>query len=86
MLYMQYLRDGEGVPVHINEEADELLVILKGEVAVECGDRRVVAQAGSMIFAPKGTPRGWVAVGSQAARTLKCTYASRLDLPQLAIQ
>lgn len=86
MLDMQYLRDGEGVPVHVNEHADEMLVILEGEVAVECGGKRVVAQAGSMIFAPKGAPRGWVAVGKQAARTLKCTYPSRLDLPLPAVQ
>lgn len=86
MLDMQYLRDGEGVPVHVNEHADELLVILEGEVAVQCGDKRVVAQAGSMIFAPKGAPRGWVAIGNQAARTLKCEYPSGLDLPELAVQ
>lgn len=85
MLDMQYLKEGEGVPVHVNEDADEVLVILEGEVAVQCGDKRVVAQAGSTIFAPKGAPRGWVAVGSQAARTLKCDYASRLDLPQPAV-
>ncbi len=86
MLEMQCLKDGEGVPIHVNDQADELLVILEGEVAVQCGDRHVVAQAGSMIFAPRGAPRGWFAVGRQAARTLKCVYPSQLDLPAPAAQ
>lgn len=84
MFDMQYLRDGEGVPVHVNENADEMLVVLEGEVSVQCGDKRVVAGPGSMIFAPKGEPRSWVAVGRQAARTLKCLYPSQLELPAVA--
>jgi mannose-6-phosphate isomerase-like protein (cupin superfamily) len=85
MLDMQYLRDGEGVPLHVNDHADELLVVLEGEVSIQCGDKRVVAGPGSMIFAPKGAPRSWFAVGNQVARTLKCIYPSQLDLPAAGV-
>lgn len=83
MLDTQCLQEGESVEIHVNEDADEVLVVLEGEVAFQCGDRSVVALAGSMVFAPRGVPRAWRTVG-RAARTLKCVYRAGLEMPLAA--
>jgi len=84
MIDMKHLRQGECVPAHVNDEADEVFVVLEGEVAFQCGDKSVVAGTGSMIFAPKGVLRSWKTVGNGDARTLGCAYGWRLDLPLFA--
>jgi len=85
MLNVMDLKGGEGVPVHVNHLTDAVFVVLEGEVAFHCGDRSVVAGAGAMIFAPRGVPRTWAAVGRGHARTLECPLAAQLDLPAVAV-
>jgi hypothetical protein len=85
MINLMDLKSGEGVPAHVNHETDAVFVVLEGEVAFRCGEKSVVAGAGSMIFAPRGVPRTWAAVGDRQARTLECPLASHLDLPGVAV-
>lgn len=86
MVNMRSLNEGEGVPVHVNHETDAVVVVLEGEVAFRCGEKSVVAGAGSMIFTPRGVPRAWAVVGRQLAKTLEYPFASKLDLPWVAVQ
>jgi quercetin dioxygenase-like cupin family protein len=48
-----------GPPLHIHTREDEWLYVLKGELTVQVGGRRVTAEAGASVFLPRNVPHTW---------------------------
>ena len=50
---------GDGTPLHIHQNEDEHLIVLKGIARVALGDRVFDAEAGSLVTLPKNVPHAW---------------------------
>jgi quercetin dioxygenase-like cupin family protein len=48
---------GEGIPPHINDEVDVLIVIVEGEGALILGDQECPLRTGEAALIPRGTRR-----------------------------
>ncbi|HEX8465089.1 MAG TPA: cupin domain-containing protein [Abditibacterium sp.] len=59
-----------GPPPHLHERDDETFFILAGRYEFTLGDARVQAEAGDVIFAPRGVPHTFRVVSAQAGRLL----------------
>jgi mannose-6-phosphate isomerase-like protein (cupin superfamily) len=59
---------GEGPPLHVHHEQDELISILEGRFRVRLADELVDAPAGTFVFIPRGTPHTWQNVGTGPGR------------------
>jgi quercetin dioxygenase-like cupin family protein len=61
---------GEGPPLHVHAEEDELMYFLEGSFRTKLDGTVREAPAGSMIFIPKGAPHAWQNVGDEDGRVL----------------
>ena len=59
---------GEGPPLHVHRDQDELIYTLEGTHRVKLGEELFDAPAGSFIFIPRGTPHTWQNVGDARSR------------------
>jgi quercetin 2,3-dioxygenase len=59
-----------GPPPHLHERDDETFFILAGRYEFTLGDARVQAEAGDVIFAPRGVPHTFRVVSAQTGRLL----------------
>jgi len=59
-----------GAPPHIQRNEDEAFFVLEGTYTFLLGDKQVEAQAGSFVFAPRGTPHAFTNSGETPARML----------------
>jgi quercetin dioxygenase-like cupin family protein len=59
---------GQGPPLHVHPEQDEVISTLEGTFRVKLGDELVEAPPGSMVFIPRGTPHTWQNVGGTPGR------------------
>jgi quercetin dioxygenase-like cupin family protein len=59
---------GEGPPLHVHRDQDELIYILDGRFRVRLADELVDAPQGTFVFIPRGTPHTWQNVGAAPAR------------------
>lgn len=59
---------GEGPPLHVHPDQDELIFTVKGRYLFQLGDSRFDAQPGSFIFIPRGTEHTWQNAGATPAR------------------
>jgi quercetin dioxygenase-like cupin family protein len=59
---------GEGPPLHVHRDQDELIFTLEGRYRVRLGDQLHDAPAGSFVFIPRGTPHTWQNIGDGRAR------------------
>ena len=59
---------GEGPPLHVHREQDELILLLDGAMRIRLGDSVVDAGPGSCVFIPRGTPHTWQNVGATPVR------------------
>ena len=50
---------GDGTPLHVHENEDEYLFVLKGTVRLSLGDRIFDAEAGTMVTLPRNIPHAW---------------------------
>lgn len=67
------LEPGGEVPLHVHDEADQLLVVMAGEIEVTVGDSTFTAAQGDLIAKPHGVPHGFANRGDQTARVLEIT-------------
>jgi len=58
---------GEGPPLHLHEQ-DELIYLLEGRLRVKLGDDLNEAEAGAVVFIPRGVQHTWQNVGETKAR------------------
>jgi mannose-6-phosphate isomerase-like protein (cupin superfamily) len=73
--------DGRGVPEHVNDEVDVLLVGVAGEGAIEVDGRALLLRAGQVCLVPKGSRRAIASVGGPFAY-LSCHRRRGLLWPQ----
>jgi mannose-6-phosphate isomerase-like protein (cupin superfamily) len=59
-----------GPPPHIHHREDETFYVLQGTFVFHIGDRRVIANEGSFLQAPRGLPHRFVNVGGHVGRLL----------------
>jgi quercetin dioxygenase-like cupin family protein len=57
-------------PFHVHHADDEAWYVLEGELGFRLGDEEIVAQAGSAVLAPRGTPHTYWNAGNTEARYL----------------
>ena len=70
---------GVGIPMHIHHEEDETFYVVDGHVEFTLADGPVVADAGTTVFLPKGTPHAFRVVGDGPARMLTLLVPGRLE-------
>ena len=63
-------RPGAGPPPHVNHREDESFYVLEGEYEFLVDERTVMAQAGSLIYVPKGSLHAHNGVGEGKGRML----------------
>jgi quercetin dioxygenase-like cupin family protein len=61
---------GEGPPLHLHADADEIIHFLDGHFRIRIGDERRDAPPGFFAFVPKGIGHTWQNVGDRPARLL----------------
>lgn len=62
------LQPGNFVPLHTHEVEDEVFYVLEGTVEFEVEDEKIIAEAGTTVYVPKGTFHGFRHVGDAPAR------------------
>ncbi|GGC29447.1 cupin [Siccirubricoccus deserti] len=63
------IQPGAGAPLHIHTDLDEVLIVTAGMLELRIGEARQMVGPDHTIAIPAGTPHGFVAVGSEPART-----------------
>ena len=61
---------GEGPPLHVHANEDELLYVLEGALRIRLGDTLHAAPAGALTFVPRGVSHTWQSIGPGPARLL----------------
>ena len=61
---------GEGPPLHVHANEEEILYVLDGDARVRVGDDIQTAPTGAFVFVPRGVPHCFQAVGERPARIL----------------
>ena len=63
------IEPGAGAPLHVHDDADEVLIVVEGRVEFRLGlEERQVVDAGHTVAIPAGLPHGFTAVGPGPAR------------------
>lgn len=61
---------GGGPPPHIHFAEDETFVVLEGALSLSVGTRSFQADAGSVVYVPKGAVHSYQSIGATPARML----------------
>ncbi len=61
---------GEGPPLHLHVNEDELMYVLGGRLRFRLDGTDHTAPAGSFVFIPRGVPHTWQNAGDDQARIL----------------
>jgi quercetin dioxygenase-like cupin family protein len=68
-LFEDRMAQGKNTPLHRHPEADELVYVLEGEIAVNIDGQEHRVAAGGMTYTPRGVPHAFIVV-SETARLL----------------
>jgi len=89
MLFEQSAKPGQGVPMHIHEDEDEVFRVLEGQVRVTVNKAVTIAKPGDTVFGPRLIPHDWSVFGDKPAKILVAVLPGTgfetmlLDLSQL---
>ena len=61
---------GEGPPLHVHANEDEVLYVLDGSFRFQLGEAVSAAPAGSLMFVPRGVPHTWQNAGDGPGRLM----------------
>jgi quercetin dioxygenase-like cupin family protein len=70
---------GEGPPLHIHEDEDEILYALEGSFRVRLEDRTSDAPPGTFVFIPRGVAHTWQNSGDAPGRLLAIVTPAGLE-------
>ena len=84
-------------PLHVHHVDDEAWYVLEGTLGFRLGEEEVVAEAGSAVMAPRGTPHTFWNAGDAEARYLlvmtrriahliEAIHAPGADIPALFVE
>jgi mannose-6-phosphate isomerase-like protein (cupin superfamily) len=62
---------GAAAPLHVHHDVDDSFYLLRGQLAMRCGDDTFVADAGDYVCLPKGVPHALSNVGAEEAVLLQ---------------
>ncbi len=62
---------GAAAPLHVHHDVDDSFYLLRGQLAMRCGDDTFVASPGDYVSLPKGVPHALSNVGDQEAVLLQ---------------
>ena len=80
-VFESVLPPGAGPALHRHQRYDEAFYVLAGQIEYQVGDRRVMATAGTFVFAPARSAHGFRNVGASKGRHLVITApAEALDM------
>lgn len=71
---------GFGPPLHIHRNEDETFYVLEGELRYKQGEVIGHAQAGDVIYLPKGVPHGFRVISAGGSRCLIITRGGFEDM------
>jgi mannose-6-phosphate isomerase-like protein (cupin superfamily) len=67
---MGVLEQGAGAPLHLHEEADEVIVVVEGTLDVQLAGERLLVGRNQTISIPAGTPHAFTVVSPEGARII----------------
>jgi mannose-6-phosphate isomerase-like protein (cupin superfamily) len=62
---------GQGFPMHIHHNEDEIQYIVEGNLLIVAGDQRIVAGPGDFFYGPRNIAHGFRSIGNVPARFLE---------------
>jgi quercetin dioxygenase-like cupin family protein len=65
---MALLEPGAGAPLHVHDDADEVIIVVEGRITCRLGEQACEAAAGDTLAIPAGTPHSFQALGPDGAR------------------
>ena len=68
-------KPGSEPPLHVHHSSDEIFIVMEGDMRFMVGEQILEAPAGSIVFAPKGTPHTFKIKSPQAKALTLCTPA-----------
>jgi quercetin dioxygenase-like cupin family protein len=77
---------GQGPPLHVHREQDEILYTLDGRFRIRLDDDVHDAPAGTFAFIPRGTPHTWQNVGDAPARFLAALMPAATGFEQFFVR
>jgi quercetin dioxygenase-like cupin family protein len=66
-VFTETLAQGQSIPFHKHDNAEEILIVENGEATVIVGDKRAVAAAHSIVFIPRDT---WISATNTGAQDI----------------
>jgi mannose-6-phosphate isomerase-like protein (cupin superfamily) len=83
-----HVGSGAAAPLHVHHDVDDSFYLLRGQLAVRCGDDTFVATVGDYVCLPKGVPHALSNVGQEEAVLLQThdadsflTFIRRVGIP-----
>jgi quercetin dioxygenase-like cupin family protein len=67
---MGVLEQGAGAPMHLHEEADEVIVVVEGTLDLQIAGERHLVGRNQTISIPAGTPHAFTVVSPEGARII----------------
>jgi len=58
---------GAGIPLHVHTREDEIFQVVEGRVEFQVGDETVIAEPGTVVYAPSHLPHSFRVVGNASA-------------------
>jgi quercetin dioxygenase-like cupin family protein len=77
---------GQGPPLHVHHDQDELIYTLEGRFRIRLGDELHDAPAGSFVFIPRGAPHTWQNIGDTGARFLAVLMPAAPEFEQFFVR
>jgi quercetin dioxygenase-like cupin family protein len=76
----QLLPEGASPPLHVHDDLDDSFYVLNGRIVVRRGDELFLAESGSWVSVPKGTPHTFRVLDGSARMLLVQDDGSYRDL------
>ena len=73
---------GEGPPLHVHREQDELIYTLDGTFRVKLGDELIEALPRSFVFIPRGTQHTWQNIGDGFSRFVAALVPASVEFEE----
>lgn len=77
---------GEGPPLHVHHDQDELIYVLEGALRVKLAERLLDAPTGAFVFISRGTPHTWQNVGDTPARFFAAITPAAIGFEQFFLR
>lgn len=69
-LWEEHIPEGVGPPLHVHHDAQELFIVLEGNVRFRCSGRDIDAGPGASVLIPQHAEHTFQAIGPGTARVL----------------